>query len=471
MSKKKIDTSRDQIDFGTGKIDKIFRKMFIPTLVGMIFMSAQTIIDGILVGQGVGANGIAAVNIVAPVWMVVTGIGLMFGIGASVIASMHLANDNKKAACIILTQAFVVGAVLLSAFIMLCLFMPKTIVYALGCSQKLQGYALDYLLWLLPGIIFLLWQCVGMMMVRLDGSPRYAMWIQVAGAVVNLVLDWIFIYPMQMGVKGASIATAIACIVGGVMSLIYFIWFSKTLKFYHLKVSVTSLLLTLRNTGYMAKVGSPTFLTEIAISITMIAGNYMFMLMLHEQGVAAFAVVCYLFPIIFSVNNAVAQSAQPIISYNYGAGHTLRVKRALRVSLYAALLCGSVVMVCLIVGAPLVVEAFLHPSELSYTLAKDGLPWFATCSLFFALNVAFIGYYQSITLTQRAMIFTLLRGIAFTVLGFLLLPHLIGVVGLWLAIPVAEMLTLVIIVTDNFKKKCTKVTIKTDDENVGVLQN
>ena len=181
------------------------------------------------------------------------------------------------------------------------------------------------------------------------------------------------------------------------------------------------------------------------MSITMVAGNYMFMSMLHEQGVAAFAVVCYLFPVIFSVNNAVAQSAQPIISYNYGAGKEQRVSRALRVSVYAALLCGAGVMLMLILGDQFIVGAFLRQSEPSYQLAVDGLPWFATCSLFFALNVAFVGYYQSITMAKRAMIYTMLRGIVFAVLGFMVLPRLIGTVGLWTAIPMAELLTLGII--------------------------
>ncbi len=451
--KKKIDTTRDKIDFGVGKIGPLFRKMFFPTLVGMLFMSAQTLIDGILVGRGVGADGIAAVNIVAPIWMVVTGLGLMFGIGASVVASMHLANDNKKAACIILTQAYGVGTAIVAMLTLLCLLMPKTIAYALGCSPALEHYALDYLLWLLPGVVFLMWQCLGMMMVRLDGSPRYAMWIQVVGAVVNLGLDWLFIFPLGMEVKGASIATAIACICGGLMSVSYFLWFSDKLKFYRLKMSVTSLVLTVRNTGYVLRIGSATFLTEVAMSVTMVAGNYMFMTMLHEDGVAAFAIVCYLFPVIFSVNNAVAQSAQPIISYNYGAGEELRVSRALRVAVYAGLLCGVGVLLLLVVGDHLIVSAFLKPSEPAYDLAIHGMPWFATCSLFFALNVVFVGYYQSITLAKRAMMFTALRGIVFSVLGFMVLPRVAGVIGLWTAIPAAELLTLVLILLNGLVRR------------------
>ncbi len=444
--KKKIDVTRDKIDFSSNKIGTLFRSLFFPTLVGMIFLSVQTVTDGILVGRGVGADGIAAVNIVAPIWTIVTGFGLMLGIGTSVTASIHLANHNRKAASIILTQAFCMGFAIIAVLSLLCLFMPKTIVYALGCSAMLEQYALDYMLWLLPGMVFLVWQCVGMMMVRLDGSPRYAMWMQVMGAVVNLGLDWVFIFPMGMAVKGAAIATAIACIVCGLMSLAYFAWFSNTLKFYRLKMSITSLVLTLRNTGYMMKIGSATFLTEIAISVTMIAGNYMFMSMLHEEGVAAFAIVCYLFPVIFSINNAVAQSAQPIISYNYGAGQDARVSSALRVSLYTALLCGLGVMTALIFGNNLIVGAFLRPSEPSYAIATEGLPWFATCSMFFALNVAFIGYYQSITKAKRAMVYTVLRGIVFAVAGFMILPRIISPIGLWTAIPIAELLTLVIII-------------------------
>ena len=451
--KKKIDLSRDKIDFGTGKIGPLFRVLFFPTLIGMVFMSLQTVIDGIFVGQGVGADGIAAVNIVAPLWMVATGLGLMFGIGASVIGGVHLAEKNVKAACIILTQSFGVGFFITLILSLLCLCFPMAVVYALGCSKPLERLALDYLLGLLPGMAFLFWQCEGMMLVRLDGSPRYAMWIQVAGAVTNIVLDWLFIFPLGMGVKGAAIATAIACGVGGLMSLVYFVWFSSSLKFYRLKTSVTSLLLTLRNLRDMAKIGFATFLTEIAMSITILVGNYQFMGMLHEDGVAAFAIICYLFPVIFSVNNAVAQAAQPIISYNYGAKQDLRVSRTLHLSLLTALTCGIIVMLTMIVGAETLVGMFLRPEENAYGIATGGLPWFSICSVFFALNVVFIGYCQSVTNAGRAIVYTVLRGIIFPLATFMLLPLFFGTTGLWLAIPAAELATLLIIVFVQFRNR------------------
>ena len=436
---------RDKIDLESGKIGPLFRTLFFPTLIGMVFMSLQTVIDGIFVGRGVGADGIAAVNIVAPMWMVVTGLGLMFGIGASVIGGVHLAEKNVKAARIILTQSFGVGCVITTLLSLLCVLFPTAVISVLGCSKPLESYALDYLLWLLPGMTFLFWQCNGMMLIRLDGSPHYAMLMQVTSAVVNIVLDWIFIFPLGMGVKGAAIATSIACGVGGLMSLVYFMAFSSSLKFYRLKASRTSLLLTLRNLWNMSKIGSATFLTEIAMSITILTGNYQFMAILHEDGVAAYAVVCYLFPVIFSVNNAVAQAAQPIISYNYGARHEGRVSQTLRISLLTAITCGLCVMLTLIIGDEKIVLMFLHTEEEAYRIAMDGLPWFSACSVFFAINVAFIGYYQSVTSAGRAMSYTLLRGVLFPTTAFVLLPTVMGITGLWLAIPSAELATSLII--------------------------
>lgn len=436
---------RDKIDFGTGKIGRLFRALLFPTLVGMVFNTALTIIDGVFVGQGVGPDGIAAVNIAAPMFMVITGIGLMLGIGASVVASIRLAEDNVKGACIIMTQAFLAGFVIIMVSIAVMLAFAPEILSALGCTPRLESKAMDYLLWLLPGFLFLFIQAVGMMLIRLDGSPRYAMWVQIAAAITNIFLDWYMIFPLGMGVKGASMATSIACGVGGAMVLVYFFAFSDKLRFYRLKTSLTSLLLTLRNIWYMAKIGSATFVAELAFSVMMLTGNYMFLKYLAEDGVAAYAIACYLSPLVFSVSNAVAQSAQPIISFNYGARQAGRVGRTFHISLATAALCGLLVSLFFWLGSPLLAGMFLHPGQTAYDIAVSGLPLFAASALFFSVNVAFIGYYQSIEKSGIATAFTLLRGVLLLVPCFLLLPSMLGVTGLWLAIPVAEFLTAVVI--------------------------
>ncbi len=284
-----------------------------------------------------------------------------------------------------MTQAFIVGLLLVGLICLGSFVCPRGVVHALGCSPLLEENAVNYLLWLLPGLFFLFVECVGMMLIRLDGAPKYAMTIQIVAAVVNIVLDWYMVFPLGWRVIGAALATSIACAVGGTMVFAYFFRFADKLRFYPLKRTVTSLLLTLRNTGYMVRIGFATFLTELAMSVMMLTGNYMFISMLGEEGLAAFAIACYLFPVVFSISNAVAQSAQPIISFNYGAHLLHRVSRALRISV------------------------------------------------------------QSVEKAMASTVYTLLRDILFLVPYFGLLPRAFGVPGLWLAIPAAELLTCAVI--------------------------
>lgn len=436
---------RDKVDFGNERIGRLFRIMFIPTLIGMVFNSVLNLCDGMFVGHGVGSDALAAINIVAPLFLVCTGVGLMFGIGASVIGSIRLAEGNEKAARIIMTQAYIAGAVIFGVVILVSVLFTRPLLYFLGCSPALEEHASSYLLWLLPGLVFFYLQCVGMMLIRLDGSPRYAMSVQIVAAVINIFLDWLMVFPLQMGISGASIATSISCIIAGMMVLAYFLFFSRRLKFYRLKLSVTSLRLSLRNTAYMMRIGFATFIAELSMGIMMVTGNHMFLARLGEAGVAAFSIGCYLFPLIFSISNAVAQASQPIISYNYGAGLSDRVGEALRIALATACICGVAVSALMWVGSPVLTGIFLNPAQDAYRLAAEGLPLLGTCALFFALNITFIGYYQSREQSVRSIIYMLLRGVIFMVPGFVILPSVIGDAGLWLAIPLAEFLTLAVI--------------------------
>lgn len=438
---------RDKLDFATMKVGSLFRAMFIPTLIGMLSNTLLTLIDGIFVGRGVGEYGIAAVNIVAPLYMVATGIGLMFGIGASVIAGIRLAQGNIKSARIVMTQGFLIASLLAMIIVGLMVLAPDSVLGMLGCSERLYPFALDYMLPLWAAIFFVMIQCIGMMLIRLDGSPRYAMWCQAVPAVINIALDYVMIFPMGMGVRGAAVATSISCVIGGLMVLGYFLWSADRLRFCMLRICGGNLRHSLRNVGYMARLGFATFLSEIAMSVMMITGNYVFMERLREPGVAAYSIACYLFPVVFSIANAVAQSAQPIISYNYGAGLPERVALTLRIALRTAVVSGIIVTCGLWLGSRGVVSLFLSSDDAAYSIAVGGLPIFATCAIFFAVNITFIGYYQSIERPVRAIIYTLLRGIVLLVPAFILLPSLTGDAGLWLAIPATEAITTIIIIS------------------------
>ena len=361
---------RDEIDFGTLKVSVLFRKLFIPTLFGMLSISAVTVADGIFVGHGVGSDGIAAVNIYVPLLMLFQGVGLMIGI---------------------------------------------------GCSA------------------------VGLFVIRLDGAPKLAMWCSVVAALLNVVLDWLFIFPLGWGVMGTAFATAISVSVGGVIVVVYLSFFARTLRFCPLKRSRKSLRLSLRNVGYQCRIGSSALLGEATLAMLMFVGNLTFIHYLGDDGVGAFGIACYYIPFVFMVGNAIAQSAQPIISYNFGAGVRERVIEAAQIALATAVVCGAVVTAVFIGSPRLLVGLFLDPATHAARIAIEGLPWFALGFICFIVNLTAIGYYQSLERVGIASGFALLRGFVFLVPSFLFMPRLCGTEGIWLAMPLSELLTALVI--------------------------
>ena len=427
------------LDYAGGNIAKLFSKMFFPTLLGLIFNALLTVIDGIFVGQGVGPGGIAAVNIIAPLFMVVTGTGLMFGIGTSVVAGIAIARGDTRRASVNFSQGCGFSVALIALLIVILLLFGREVAILLGSSDELLPGAMDYLYWLLPGLFLLTFQCVGMMVIRLDGSPKFAMYCNIIPALINIALDYYLVFPCGMGVKGAAIATSASIAVGAAMILIYFLRYSYVIKFTADCRGLASNILR------QVRIGSSAFITEVAMSVMMLTGNYVFMRYYGDNGVAAFSIACYLFPVMFMMSNAVAQSAQPIISYNYGAGAGERVSSAFRLSLKVAALCGIIATLGIGLGARQIVGMFIPITCEAGQLAVYGLPIYSACAIFFAINISFIGYYQSIEKAFRAMAFTLMRGVVVLVPMFLLLPRVFPQWGIWAVIPATEALTLTII--------------------------
>ncbi len=331
---------KDSIDFGSMEIPKLFRKLLIPTVLGMIFSAVFVITDGIFVGRGIGSDALAAVNITAPLFLISTGVGLMFGVGASVVASIHLSQGKVKVARINVTQAVAVSSLLLAAYSFLITSCAREVALLLGSSERLLPLAVEYMHWFAPFLPFSALLSSGMFFIRLDGSPNYAMLCNAVPAVINIVLDYVFIFILGWGMTGAALATSLGYIVGAGMILGYLGRRRNVVRLCRVKTSRKSMRLTLRNVEYMCRLGLSTFLCEGAIATMMFAGNYVFIRYLGEDGVAAFSIACYFFPIIFMVYNAIGQSAQPILSYNFGAGNGARVRKAFRLALMTALTAG-----------------------------------------------------------------------------------------------------------------------------------
>lgn len=436
---------RDTIDLGTLKVTKLFKRYFIPTLLGMLSISAVTAIDGIFVGQGVGSNGIAAINIVVPLLMFFTGIGLMIGAGCSVVASIHLSRGKYKVARINVSQALLFATIVTVIPSAMMMIFPNETVTMLGASETLRPIAVQYLIWYVPSWVFQVWVAIALFIIRLDGAPRLAMFCSLITAIVNIVLDWLFIFPFGWGVMGAAFATSISTVIGGVIAMGYLLFFAQTLRLHPIKASIKSLRLSIRNIGYQCKIGSSVLLAEATMATLMFMGNQIFIRYLGEAGVGAFGIACYYMPFVFMIGNAIAQSAQPIISYNFGLGNFERVKSAEQIALLTALLCGITVTCVFVLIPDIMTGIFIDLESDAAHLAIEGFPYFATAFIFFISNLTVIGYYQSIEKVKPATTFALLRGFIFLIPSFILLPELMGTKGIWLALCLSEVLTTLVI--------------------------
>lgn len=436
---------RDSLDFKSMSVGKLFTKLLVPTIMGMAASALFTVVDGIFVGNGIGSDAMAAVNISAPIFMIITGVGLMFGMGGGILTSINLSQGKKKVANINFTQSVIALVFISLVMTLLLTIFPHKIATLFGSDEYLMDMVVEYLFWFSISLPFTVLVVALPFFIRLT-NPKISMWAMLAATVVNIILDYLFIFVFKWGLFGAAIATDIGEFVGAAIMIIYLFRHSIAIRFVWLKLSVKSLLLTLRNVAYMIKLGFSVFLSEITISVMIISGNYVFMDYMGADGVAAYSVICYLFPIIFMVFNATVQSAQPIISYNYGCGQMKRSDNALRLSMLFTLAFAFSIMLLFICFTRSIVTLFIpDTASAAWGYAVAGLPLFATDYLFFGINIIIIGYYTSIERLRRAISLTVLRGIL-PVVFFFTLPLLLDVNGIWLAVAAGDITTTVVIV-------------------------
>ena len=445
--------NRDNIDFGKADIPQLFAKLFVPTLTGLIFSAVFNIADGVIVGHGVGSDALAAVNIAAPIFLISSSFSLMFASGVSIVGAVHLSRGNVKAACINTTQALTVPLVAMVVLAAVMLFCARGMCFLFGGSERLLPFVSDYLHWLVLYPIFQLIMIEGSFILRLDGSPNFAMMVNVVPSLVNIFLDWLFVFPLKWGLAGAAFATSLSAGLGALLVMVYLLFFSRKIHIYKPKFSSTALWLTARNTVYMMKLGFPTFIGEGAITCMIVAGNYMFMRLLGEDGVAAFSTCCYLFPLVFMFANAIAQSQLPIVSYNFGLGDKARVKSAFVFAIVLAVCCGTL-LTCsgVFVSKPLI-SLFLNSDTNAFRIAVEGFPFFSLSFVLFTMNIVIIGFWQSVERAGESIFFMLLRGLIFLVPVFVCLPSVLGVRGLWLAVPVSEALAFVVIIVVTLRQR------------------
>ena len=248
-------------------------------------------------------------------------------------------------------------------------------------------------------------------------------------------------FPLGMGVKGAAIATMISLIAGGLMAASYLLFFARSLRLIPLKISTKSLRLAWRNIGYQSKIGSSSLLGELTMAVFIYIGNWQFMRYLGDSGVGAFGIACYYTPFFFMIGNAIAQSAQPIISYNYGTGHWQHIRETRRLLLRTVLAFGGCLTLLFILFPQGLVGLFVDTQSPAGEIASAGFPYLGTGIIFFIANISAIGYFQSLERIKESTLFVLMRGFILLIPCFYLLPLAFGTTGMWLAMPVTEALT------------------------------
>lgn len=193
---------RDAIDFGRLNIPSLFIRLFVPTLLGLLFSAVLNLADGIFVGRGVGSDALAAINVAAPIFMVCTGLAMMFGSGVSVVAALHLSHGNIKAANINMTQAVTVGVFVMTVIAAVVFVFPEHFGTLFGGSPELMPYVVGYLRYITPGLPFIIVLVEGMFILRLDGAPNIAMGVNIAASILNIFLDWLFVFPSAGASRG-----------------------------------------------------------------------------------------------------------------------------------------------------------------------------------------------------------------------------------------------------------------------------
>ena len=317
-----------------------FAAYVLPSVLAFALSGLYTIVDGFFIGQSLGDLGLAAITLAYPAAALLQAVGTGIGLAGAIRCTILQARGEEQTprTCFSGTVLLLLATSATFAAVLLGLLGP--VLTVLGAQDEARPLAAEYIRVIAYGTAFQILATGLVPFIRNLGGSAFAMVAMGTGFVTNIALDYLFIFVFEWGLAGAAVATGIGYVVGSGVMLWYMFRRSRTLRFVKLKMSGKSMRLTVRNLWYMSYIGFPALLSELAISCLMIVGNYTFIHYVGKDGVAAYSIACYIFPIIFMVYNGIIQSAQPIISYNYGAGPMRRGRDAFRMALGTAALCG-----------------------------------------------------------------------------------------------------------------------------------
>lgn len=424
-------------ELGTKDIKKLLIKQAIPSSIGILFMSLNILVDTIFVGQWVGSIAIAAVSVVLPITFLISSLGMAIGVGGSSVLSRALGSKDNEKAIVVFANQIMLTFGLASVFVLLGLIFSDEILLLFGANGTIMAPAKEFFFPVLLGVPFLALCMMGNNVIRAEGKPAFAMISMIIPAIVNIILDVIFIKYLQLGIYGAALATLVSYTSCFLFVLWFFIYRTELkLQLHHFKF----------NKSIVKEITSLSFVTfsrQGVVSVLAIILNHTLYSFGGEHSVVVYGIISRmlmfaLFPVL-----GITQAFLPISGYNYGAKNYQRVRESISVSIkYAGFLASLIFIVILIFAKPITAVFTSDPLVIEET--PNALRWVFAASPIIAIQLIGAAYFQTAGKAKKALILTLTKQGFFLIPLVLILPQFFGIFGVWVAFPIADVLSTII---------------------------
>ena len=416
-----------------GKISRLLWKFSIPAVTGMLVSSLYNVVDSIFVGRGVGEIALTAVTIAFPIMTVLMAVGMLVGLGAATVVSISLGEKNQARAELTLGNAFTMMVVFVLATTGVALWnLDWLLVGILGATPEVLPYARDFTAIILAGSIFL---HVGFGLnniIRAQGDPKTALATQIIAAAVNAVLNYVFIFIFDMGIKGAAFATITAQAMAAIWVVVHFVRGTGLLR-----LRMKSMVLNGKIVREICMIGIAPFLMQVGASVVMVLLNLRIMAFGGNSAVAAFGIINRVLMLVVMPAAGISQGAQPIIGYNYGARQFPRVIATLKLALLASTFLCLVGFLGVELFSEQIVRMFNDEPQLVET-GSMGMQVFLMMLPLIGFQVVGANYFQAIGKAYYSIAFNVLRQVIVLIPMVFLLSHYFGLMGVWVAGPVSD---------------------------------
>ncbi len=424
--------SNREIELETKKVSKLVWDYALPAIIGTMVNATYNIIDRVFIGQGVGALAISGLAVTFPVMNLTAALGMLVGSGAASRISINLGKKDHNRAEKILGNSFLLTIVFNLVFITLLMIFLEPILMAFGASEQTYPYAKEYLQIILPGNIFVTMTFSFNSMMRASGYPQKAMYTMLIGAVLNIILDPIFIFVFDMGIAGAAWATVISMFIGMIFVMHHFTHKNSTLRLRKKNIRFEKDILFA-----IVSIGLSPFFMQVAASGVAVLMNTSLKNYGGDLAIGAYGILMSMFMLIIMFVIGLNQGLQPIIGYNYGAEIYDRVKAAFYYGIKIATVVTTFGFLFGVFYPRVFAQAFTSDVQL-LDLAENAMRISIVAFPLVGFQVVISGYFQSIGQAKKSIILSLSRQLIFLIPSIIILPRFFGLDGVWAATPVSD---------------------------------